>query len=285
MAQGGVWEGQNSQAMPQITSKVDGGRKFAKSCPTPPPTPNAQPPPSPPTTPPPTPQPRGRQDGWGSEEETEPMAVQTARGGRKSFFQHLGPRASSLCLRICLIVGISGPLLKKNLQKKRGTLILMSLLEGLGVIFPLLVLRLESISLLEIDCFLRNWIASGRSSGGGGRRGVSGGHVLTRLFKVDEHLFFSGFLLEQNLKAWVQAYLGGQPWPWRLLQASRSSHVGFKRNGSLLSPPVVPFDRFSFGECSPTKIDCREKGALILTSLLEDLDCWNMIFFPRDLIK
>ncbi|CAJ1404144.1 unnamed protein product [Effrenium voratum] len=28
-------------------------------------------------------------DGWGSEEETEPMAVQTARGGRKSFFQRM----------------------------------------------------------------------------------------------------------------------------------------------------------------------------------------------------
>ena len=36
------------------------------------------------------------------------------------------------------------------------------------------------------------------------------------------------------------------------------------------SPPVVPFFLF-WGEGSPTKIDCRTKGALILTSLLEEL--------------
>ena len=35
--------------------------------------------------------------------------------------------------------------------------------------------------------------------------------------------------------------------------------------------PVVPFYPF-LGEGSPTKIDYRKKGALILTSLLEDLD-------------
>ena len=39
---------------------------------------------------------------------------------------------------------------------------------------------------------------------------------------------------------------------------------------SRLAPPVVPFCRF-LGEGSPTKIDYRKKGALILTSLLEDL--------------
>ena len=37
-----------------------------------------------------------------------------------------------------------------------------------------------------------------------------------------------------------------------------------------LGPPVVPFYPF-LGEGSPTKIDCRRKGTLILTSLLEDL--------------
>ena len=37
-----------------------------------------------------------------------------------------------------------------------------------------------------------------------------------------------------------------------------------------LGPPVVPFCRF-LGEGSPTKIDGRKKGTLILTSLLEDL--------------
>ena len=34
----------------------------------------------------------------------------------------------------------------------------------------------------------------------------------------------------------------------------------------------MPFDRFFFGKGSPTKIDYRQKGTLILTSLLEDLD-------------
>ena len=33
------------------------------------------------------------------------------------------------------------------------------------------------------------------------------------------------------------------------------------------SSAVLPF----FGEGSPTKVDCRKKGTLILTSLLEDL--------------
>ena len=37
-----------------------------------------------------------------------------------------------------------------------------------------------------------------------------------------------------------------------------------------LGPPVVPFYPF-LGEGSPTKIDYRRKGTLILTSLLEDL--------------
>ena len=39
-----------------------------------------------------------------------------------------------------------------------------------------------------------------------------------------------------------------------------------------LGPPKVPFYRFFFGwEGSPTKIDYRKKGTLLLTSLLEDL--------------
>ena len=33
----------------------------------------------------------------------------------------------------------------------------------------------------------------------------------------------------------------------------------------------MPFDQLFFGEVSPTKIDYRKRGALILTSLLEDL--------------
>ena len=39
---------------------------------------------------------------------------------------------------------------------------------------------------------------------------------------------------------------------------------------SRLGPPVVPFCPF-LGEGSPSKIDYRKKGTLILTSLLEDL--------------
>ena len=38
--------------------------------------------------------------------------------------------------------------------------------------------------------------------------------------------------------------------------------------GQLLGPAVVPFYLF-FGEGSPTKIDYRRRGTLILTSLLE----------------
>ena len=52
-----------------------------------------------------------------------------------------------------------------------------------------------------------------------------------------------------------------------------------KRGNVYLGPPVVPFYPF-FGEGSPTKIDDRKKGTLIiLTSLLEDLvyalGCWD----------
>ena len=39
----------------------------------------------------------------------------------------------------------------------------------------------------------------------------------------------------------------------------------------ILGPPVVPFLTLFWGEGSPTKIDYIKKGALILTSLLEDL--------------
>ena len=41
----------------------------------------------------------------------------------------------------------------------------------------------------------------------------------------------------------------------------------------MLGPPVVPLLSPLFGEGSPTGIDYREKGTLILTSLLEDLVC------------
>ena len=40
---------------------------------------------------------------------------------------------------------------------------------------------------------------------------------------------------------------------------------------TLLGPPVVPIYPF-LGEGSPTKIDYRKKGTLLLTFLLEDLD-------------
>ena len=48
-------------------------------------------------------------------------------------------------------------------------------------------------------------------------------------------------------------------------------YQGFK-DGHIhsLGPPVVPFTPF-LGEGSPTKIDYRKKGTLILNSLLEDL--------------
>ena len=43
-----------------------------------------------------------------------------------------------------------------------------------------------------------------------------------------------------------------------------------RKLGNLLGPPVVPFYPF-LGEGSPTKIDYRKVGTLILTSLLEEL--------------
>ena len=51
----------------------------------------------------------------------------------------------------------------------------------------------------------------------------------------------------------------------------RRSHVWAERNlaKTKLGPPVVPLP--FFGEGSPTKIDYRKKGSLILTSLLADL--------------
>ena len=38
--------------------------------------------------------------------------------------------------------------------------------------------------------------------------------------------------------------------------------------------PCYPFS----GEGSPTKIDCRKRDTLILTSLLEDLGSWDVSF-------
>ena len=43
---------------------------------------------------------------------------------------------------------------------------------------------------------------------------------------------------------------------------------------NLLGPPVVPFYTF-LGEGSPTKVDYRQKGTLILASLLEELALLN----------
>ena len=54
-----------------------------------------------------------------------------------------------------------------------------------------------------------------------------------------------------------------------MTQAKRPKRDGRDTN-SCLGPPVVPFCPF-LGEGSPTEIDYRKKGALILTSLLEDL--------------
>ena len=42
-----------------------------------------------------------------------------------------------------------------------------------------------------------------------------------------------------------------------------------------LGPPVVPFYTFS-GQGSPTNIDYRRKGTLILTSPLEDLGIFDL---------
>ena len=38
-----------------------------------------------------------------------------------------------------------------------------------------------------------------------------------------------------------------------------------------LGPPVVPFSPLFLRQGSPTKMDYRKKGTLILTSMLEDL--------------
>ena len=46
--------------------------------------------------------------------------------------------------------------------------------------------------------------------------------------------------------------------------------LGFPLNQPPLGPPVVAFYPF-LGEGSPTKLDYRKRGTLILTSLLEDL--------------
>ena len=51
----------------------------------------------------------------------------------------------------------------------------------------------------------------------------------------------------------------------------------FHRGLFILGPPVAPFCSL-FGEGSPTKIDYREKGALVLPSLLEDLFIGTVFF-------
>ena len=50
-----------------------------------------------------------------------------------------------------------------------------------------------------------------------------------------------------------------------------ATETGRRREGGLLSPPVVPFSPNFFGEGSPTKVDVLKKVVLILTSLQEDL--------------
>ena len=46
----------------------------------------------------------------------------------------------------------------------------------------------------------------------------------------------------------------------------------------ILGPPVVPFYIFLWGKVSPTKIDYRKKGTVIVSSLLEDLDIYIYIY-------
>ena len=61
----------------------------------------------------------------------------------------------------------------------------------------------------------------------------------------------------------------GRPGPPRSLSGLRPQ--SFQLFGKKLGAPVVPFYPF-VGEGSPTKIDYKKKGTLILTSLLEDLE-------------
>ena len=54
------------------------------------------------------------------------------------------------------------------------------------------------------------------------------------------------------------------------LKTKRRANPGLSRT-FYLGPPVVPFLTPFLGEGSPTKMDYRKNGTLILTSLLEDL--------------
>ena len=66
--------------------------------------------------------------------------------------------------------------------------------------------------------------------------------------------------------------------PAKLLEMGKNSKKYFKKARlKLLSPPVVPLYPF-FGGGFPVKVDYRKKGSLILTSLLEDLDCTCWVF-------
>ena len=76
----------------------------------------------------------------------------------------------------------------------------------------------------------------------------------------------------------VTKRVGGHGCGWAL----SISHLGKQQLGSCGPPARCPFTFFSFeGEGSPTKIERRKIGTLILTSLLEDLERNNPIFFLR----
>ena len=54
--------------------------------------------------------------------------------------------------------------------------------------------------------------------------------------------------------------------------------------GTKLGPSVVPFCPL-LGEGTPTKIDYRKKGILVLASLLEDLAKDNTVFLGSPMLK
>ena len=73
-------------------------------------------------------------------------------------------------------------------------------------------------------------------------------------------------MLAKTGKHFPEELIGQGYVPW-----SRDLFTGVGLKEDQLGPPVVPFLTLFMGEGSPTKIDYRKKGALILTSLLQDL--------------
>ena len=73
-----------------------------------------------------------------------------------------------------------------------------------------------------------------------------------------------------KVKHFMQGVVEGLSQTWVKYDPSAQPlhHVFQSRQG--LGPPVVPFYSF-LGEGSPSKTDYRQKGTLILTSLLEDV--------------